>query len=94
MSETDRIISKERIAILGDLGASTFIPWIERHANKLGLKTSFSAIESHRIEMEIEGPEALIDAMEMGCLLGPIDVWVDEILRSSNARGGISGPHT
>lgn len=31
--------------------------------------------------MDLSGPEELIDMMEMGCSLGPIDVWVETIER-------------
>ncbi|MEL6688863.1 MAG: hypothetical protein AAFP28_00980 [Pseudomonadota bacterium] len=27
----------------------------------------------------VEGQEELIDALEVGCLLGPIDVWVESV---------------
>lgn len=84
MQDDPHLIKSERIVILGDLGAETFIPWIRRHARKLGLNTVFSSVGPDRIELQIEGPDALIDAMEMGCSLGPIEVWVDDIQRSSN----------
>ena len=35
-----------------------------------------------RIELELSGPVELIDMMEMGCSLGPIDVWVETIDRA------------
>lgn len=72
----------ETLAILGDVGAASFVPWIQKHAGKLGLTHRISHIGSDRIELTLEGPLELIDAMEMGCSLGPIDVWVDTILRT------------
>jgi hypothetical protein len=39
------------------------------------------------IELEISGAPELIDMMEMGCSLGPIDVWVETIDRAPVARG-------
>lgn len=36
-----------------------------------------------RIELEVAGPVELIDMMEMGCSLGPIDVWVERIERTA-----------
>lgn len=70
------------MTILGDLDAASFIPWIERHAAKLGLSQAISHTSADRIELEIAGPTELIDMMEMGCSLGPIDVWVETILRT------------
>ena len=74
---------RERMVILGDLGAASFVPWIRRHAAKLGLSQAISHVSTDRMELEVEGPEELIDMMEMGCSLGPIDVWVETIERRS-----------
>lgn len=73
---------RERMTILGDLKTTSFIPWIRRHAAKLGLSQAISHSSSERIEIEIAGPVELIDMMEMGCSLGPIDVWVETIERT------------
>lgn len=72
---------RERMTILGDLEAASFVPWIQRHAAKLGLSQAICHTSSVRIELEVTGPEELIDMMEMGCSLGPIDVWVETIER-------------
>ncbi|WP_426129180.1 acylphosphatase [Pararhizobium sp. PWRC1-1] len=73
--------TREWMTILGDLDAPSFVPWIRRHAAKLGLSHAISHASSDRVEMEVEGSEELIDMMEMGCSLGPIDVWVETIER-------------
>lgn len=72
---------RERITIVGDVESASFIPWIRRHADKLGLSQDFLHAGANRIELEVVGPAELIDMLEMGCSLGPIDVWVDEIQR-------------
>ncbi|MBX4956764.1 acylphosphatase [Rhizobium lentis] len=72
---------RERITILGDVNSASFVPWIRRHADKLGLSQDFLYAGAERIELEVAGPVELIDMLEMGCSLGPIDVWVDEIQR-------------
>ncbi|MBX5156599.1 acylphosphatase [Rhizobium sp. NZLR1b] len=74
---------QERMTIVGDLEAASFVPWIRRHAAKLGLSHSISHTSSMRIELELSGPEDLIDMMEVGCSLGPIDVWVESIERTA-----------
>ncbi|TCU20481.1 acylphosphatase [Rhizobium sullae] len=73
---------RERMTILGDLDAASFVPWIRRHAAKLGLSQAISHTGPDRIELEVAGPVELIDMMEMGCSLGPIDVWVETIHRA------------
>ncbi|OBQ62661.1 MULTISPECIES: acylphosphatase [Mesorhizobium] len=82
MSEQNRYPWRERMTILGDVEAASFLPWIERHAAKLGLAHAICVGGPGRIELEIAGPAELIDMMEMGCSLGPIDVWVDAIHRA------------
>ncbi|WP_349435022.1 acylphosphatase [Pararhizobium sp. A13] len=82
MTEQHQSHFRERMTILGDLDAASFVPWIQRHAAKLGLSQAISHTSPARIELEIAGPEELIDMMEMGCSLGPIDVWVETIERT------------
>lgn len=72
---------RERMTILGNLNSASFVPWIRRHANKLGLSQTFFYSHIDRIELEVIGPMELIDMLEMACSLGPIDVWVEEIQR-------------
>jgi acylphosphatase len=72
---------REHMTILGNLNVASFVPWIQRHAKKLGLTQTFFHSDADRIELEVSGPAELIDMLEMGCSLGPIDVWVEEIQR-------------
>lgn len=74
-------VYRERMTLLGDLGAATLLPWIRRHAAKLGLCEIISYSSPERVEIDVAGPSDLIDMLEMGCSLGPIDVWVDTIVR-------------
>jgi len=71
----------ERFTIFGDLSSPVFVPWVERHARRLGLAASVSDRGPTQMQVRIEGPAELVDAMEVGCLLGPIEVWVEEIAR-------------
>lgn len=71
----------ERFIIEGDLEAESFLPWIVRHVQRLGLHGVPVRCGEGRVELTISGPADLIDAMEMGVSLGPIDVWVETIAR-------------
>ena len=73
----------ERMTLTGDVGAASFVPWIGRHAARLGLSQTIAHAGADRIEIELSGPPELIDAMELGCSLGPIDVWVETIGRET-----------
>lgn len=81
MMQDERDELQQRMTILGDLDIAAFLPWINRHAAKLGLRQTISHADNGRIELDLRGPEELIDMLEVGCLLGPIDVWVETIDR-------------
>ena len=76
----------ERMTIRGQLEPASFVPWIQRHASKLGLVQRLVHTSADRIELELSGAAELIDMMEMGCSLGPIDVWVETIDRAPADR--------
>ncbi|MBU2942671.1 acylphosphatase [Shimia thalassica] len=78
-------IENQVLVIQGQLAGPSFIPWIERHARRLGLSSRHTFVSPERIELEVQGPAELIDALEVGCLLGPMDVWVDSIDRAPEA---------
>ncbi len=78
-----------RLTILGDLGASTFRPWVDRHMRRLGLTGRVALQSASRMDLDLDGPEDLIDAMELGVSLGPIEAWVESIDRLPlNGPGG------
>ncbi len=74
---------RERFTIRGEVGAPSFPGWIDRHARRLGLTAELGATAPGRIELTVGGPPDLVDAMELGCSLGPIEVMVDSIDRES-----------
>ena len=71
----------ERFIISGDLGATSFLPWVRRHTQRLGLRGDPVRCNNGCVELILEGPPDLIDAMELGVSLGPFDVWVETIER-------------
>lgn len=75
------MLVRERLTIRGNLGADSFLPWIMRHAARLGVEGAISHADMARVDLDVCGPADLVDAMEMGCLLGPIEVWVDTVDR-------------
>jgi acylphosphatase len=72
----------ENFVLTGNVGAYSFIPWIKQHADKLGLESAVTSYSESRLEISFKGPRDLLDAMEMGCSLGPFEVWVEEIKRT------------
>ncbi len=71
----------EHFAIRGQVGATSFGPWITRHAERLGLYGRILGQSQSCIDVVLCGPPDLLDAMAVGCSLGPQDVWVDHIDR-------------
>ncbi len=77
----------ERFIIEGDLEAECFLPWIVRHMARLGLRGVPLRRADGQVEITLSGPDDLIDAMELGVSLGPIDVWVETIARRRLENG-------
>lgn len=71
----------QRLIISGELGSASFLPWVARHSLRLGLACKPIRTSPAHAEFEVSGQPELIDALEVGCLLGPFDVWVETIER-------------
>jgi len=78
------MIIAELMVLSGNVGAPDFPEWISHRARRLGLKGWVKAGDGDRLEMLVIGPPDLIDAMELGCSLGPMSVLVDHIARTSH----------
>ncbi|MBM1221290.1 acylphosphatase [Ponticoccus sp. SC2-23] len=65
----------------GDLDAASFPDWICHRARLLDLSGWVTNEADGAVSIVVTGPEALIDAMEMACSLGPREVLVDRIER-------------
>jgi acylphosphatase len=85
-----RGLAVERFIIEGDLEAESFLPWIVRHMQRLGLHGVPIRRANGQVEITLSGPADLIDAMELGVSLGPIDVWVEAIARRNLENGDVS----
>jgi acylphosphatase len=75
--------ARQRFVIQGAVDSQTFPRWINRYARRLGLRGEVSAVRPGEVEVLASGPPDLLDALELGCSLGPIDVWVESIRRES-----------
>lgn len=82
-------VATEYFSILGNVGAPEFPAWITRHAARLGLEGAVLSQAEGRVELIMQGPPDLLDAMVLGCSLGPQKVWVDRIdRRAANMNSG------
>lgn len=71
----------ESMIIRGRLASADFPGWIVHRARRLGLRGGIVQVDQHAIETIVAGPLELIDAMEVGCSLGPTSVEVEHIER-------------
>ena len=76
-------VTREHFYIHGRVGHPVFAIWIGRHAARLGLSGRVVRQGETVVEVDLAGPPELLDAMELGCSLGPREVWVDRIERSA-----------
>ena len=67
------------LRILGDVGPADFRAWTLRHAGRLGLRCTIISHRADCLEVVASGPDALIEALALGCSLGPRSVMVDRV---------------
>lgn len=72
-------LTVSEIRLEGHFRSVGFLDWICHRAHLLDLRGWVTAQGPARISIVVEGPQALIDAMEMACSLGPVDVQVARI---------------
>lgn len=71
----------EKLVFTGKVDAPDYLDWIAHRAGRLGLRGWVARHDPSRVEVVVHGEPDLIDAMEVGCSLGPITVLVDAIER-------------
>ncbi|MFK7753036.1 MAG: acylphosphatase [Sedimentitalea sp.] len=71
-----------QLVLCGDLAATGLLDWICHRARLLDLTGSVQRETAQRIVINVSGPADLIDAMEVACLLGPVNVMVERIERT------------
>ena len=82
----------EELTIRGDLSSPDFPDWIIHRARRLGLKGGITEVGDQAISLVIAGPAELVDAMEVGCSLGPMSVQVEAIERAAIDVGVTDAP--
>ncbi len=74
-------LRRERFRLRGRVLDENFAPWISRHGSRLGLVCTDPQRVGDGVEFEATGEPDLLDAMELGCSLGPIEVDVRTVDR-------------
>lgn len=81
--------------IFGDVGSDVYAGWIARHARRLGLRGAILHHGADRLDLVVTGQADLVDALALGCSLGPQEVLVDRIdrrLTAPQSRDDFSSP--
>jgi acylphosphatase len=82
-------VTATEIRLEGRLASTSFVDWICHRARLLDLSGWVQTDGPGALTIVVSGPQALIDAMEMACSLGPMDVQVDRVAchtRALNAQ--------
>lgn len=66
------------ITLLGDVFATDFPDWIHRHADKLGLHCTVTPFNDC-LQINATGPDVMLEALALGCSLGPSSVMVEQM---------------
>jgi len=81
MSDVQPLQQFQAFTIRGDLQSASFLPWVIRHSQRLGVTCQLLRANGSEAIFRVDGQRDLVDAFEVGCLLGPFDVWVETITR-------------
>lgn len=68
-------------AISGRMNVPSYLDFVVQRARWLGLDGWVAMDDEQSVSVAVAGPEALVGALEMACLLGPHDALVDEVRR-------------
>ena len=68
-----------KLHISGQFLTNSFVDWIIQRAERLSLAGWVRLHSNQHIELLACGERILVDALEVSCSLGPIDVQVDSI---------------
>lgn len=66
----------------GRLACDSFIGFARHRAGRLDLKLDIGACDEAAARVTVEGADALVDAFEMACSLGPYDCIVLDVVRN------------
>ncbi|RVV98921.1 acylphosphatase [Mesobaculum littorinae] len=78
----------ERFVITGAVEAADFPGWIGAHGRKLGLELGPMERQGAALAFRAAGAPEMLDALEMGCSLGPRSVTVQRVDRQALSNEG------
>lgn len=76
----------DRLVIQGSFARDTIVEWINHRAGRLSLEHMIHVVGPSRIDVDVSGPDALIDAMALACSLGPASALIDSVTRENETE--------
>lgn len=77
------------IDLFGVVSAGDYPKWIRRHADKLGLTGLQLDQGERRMRVIATGPEEMLNALSLGCSLGPESVLVERVHMETAPSGHV-----
>ncbi len=65
--------------LVGDVDQSGFVPWMERHAVKLGVGFAVLQRSTNKLKLHAVGAPEMTHAFALACSLGPTSVHIDHL---------------
>lgn len=81
-----------RFAISGRMEVEGYLDFVAERARWLGLSGRAERSGAQSVSVLAAGPEALVGALEMACLLGPLDALVESLVPASSDEPVPEGP--
>jgi acylphosphatase len=82
---------RRRYTITGRFDASAYIDFIAERARWLAIDGWVASAAEGAVQLVAAGPEALVGALEMACVLGPLDALVETVSVRDEPDGNRSG---
>ncbi|MFM2279014.1 MAG: hypothetical protein RLZZ444_1245 [Pseudomonadota bacterium] len=74
-----------RFTFTGTIACDSFLEFARHRARRLDLDLDIGRCDNGRVELTVEGQEALVDMFEMACSLGPYDCIILDVHRTETA---------
>lgn len=76
----------DKLVIRGSFAPEIMVEWIAHRAGRLSINFATEVMCPDRIEVDVSGPEELIDAMALACSLGPASTLIHEVRRTNETE--------
>ncbi len=72
-------------SLSGHVGAEDFVPWMQKHARKLGVEFTVLEASPRHLSIRTTGVIEMVDAFVLACSLGPQSVCIKDVVRTDTS---------